>query len=1635
MPEIRHTDTTTHNSGQKDIPPSGKKHLIKSTLLRRTLKTLFGVIVFILLLPALIYVPFLQDALKDVACDMASEATGMNINIKRFRLKFPLDVTLDGVLVLTEKGDTMVQAKSLIADVKLMPLLKMDAQINSVNLVEGKYNMVSADSSLYMRLQAGNLKFDGGSNLDLKHSRISLRNPILKDTKVLMDMDVWKKVPDSVSTPTEWIISTDKMRLENVSFTMSMLPTIKTLDLHIGTGTLTGALIDLKHNNIHVGSFDCEKSSATYITPTAKYIAEHPAPIDTISPPSPPMSITLKNVHLGFDHALYATDGVKPAAGFDPSYIEVEDVDIKAENFYNRASELRLPIKAMRAKERSGLQIRSCQGTLSIDSVGLDLNGFTLSTPYSNLSADAYLSFASMSMDITAPIDIKAKGSLGLEDIKAFMPSTEPMLSMLPTQRPVTFDITASGSVSDLSLQTLDIAIKNFLTLKASGRVKNPTDFKKMYASVDLNGRLSNANALTKLMAKPLAGLGIHIPTFSIKGHVGIDREQYTASLGMTSSAGDASLKGNVSLNAERYNIDASLSHFNLGSIMPSLGVGTLTGHITANGAGFNPTTPRTSADITADIKTLVYEGSDFAPFSLNATLNKSNFKAHLDGANPNLNLTLTAEGYIAGNKYSGSVDADMHHVDLQKLGLIDTACNGEGQFLLSGEADINSMLCDLNLSLVNLDWQYGETRYSLPHAFDATLKSTPAATDATLYANGVEMSLHADSPLKSMTASMPKVFETIMNQVEKRDLNMTTISEALPTFKFDLNATGQGLISELIKDSGVSFSTLSLSLANDSTLSGKMNLLGAGNKSLLIDTLTLNLAQRGRMLDYKLHAGNTASNLPEFANVNLSGYVGSNRASVYLRQYNAKGKEGYRLGMTAAMMDSTVSIHLTPLEAVIAYKPWVINDANYIQIGPRQRIEADLQAYSGLSSVSLMTVDRPDGLQALNVGIKDLRIEDFLQMNIFAPPVSGSINSDLTLVYRGKSVTGNGTVGIQGLTYDKTLIGNLDLDIKAGMGFTGNSGARIGLLLNNKEVMVANGYMITDSVAASSRIDGTPTAINLELKEFPLSVANPFLPAEYMQLSGELNGKMKVTGSLSAPVINGSIACDSVGIRVPIASTTLRLDSDTPIVVADNVLNFKDFPIRGPGQNPFILNGSVNAANISDIGVDIAVSGDNVALINNTRAHSDIYGKLFVNLDASAKGNMDRLDINANMSVLPATDIYYTYVSATGKIENSTTTDVVKFVQFSDTTATVEKDSTVASSMAMRINAVLNIVSGAKATVNLGGTNKVQLSPSGSLTYTQNYMGDTRLNGTLYTGTGLARYSVPMIGEKTFNFDEGSYVNWTGDLMNPALHINATDHVRANVQQEGVNSRLIYFDVGLSVSGTLTSPKVTFDLSTQDDMTVQNELLSMTAEQRSASAINLLLYNTYTGPGVKANANLSNPLFSFIEGQLNSWAAKNIRGVDLSFGIDQYKQTIDGQNDNTTSYSYQVSKSLFDNRFKIIVGGNYSTDAQADENFAENLISDISFEYNLKQTQNMSMYLRLFRHTGFESILEGEITETGVGFVMKRKISNLRSLFRFKRRKRPAPVEQDSSGIHTDPALVPISKDSIIHTENPNEL
>lgn len=1589
-------------SSPEKVEKKRKTHLIRPAWLRIPLKIIMWIIIIVLLIPVLLYVPPVQTFVKNVACNTVKKSTGMDIAIGRFRLKWPLDVSLKDVVVLEATGDTMVAAKEVIADVKMVPLLKLDVDINELKLIDGYYRMVSPDSSMILKVRAGMLEVDSESSANIKTGEINLNKALLQNGDLSLVMDVWKqqKTPQD-STAIPFVIKANDLRINNFKFAMSMLPTIDTLTLTTPSIVLRRGIVDLASNKVTADYLATSDGSVTYLTPTPEYIKEHPAPVaDSTATASPPMIIKGDTVEVNGYKAIYAVKGAKPLPGFDPSYIEVTDVGVGIKDFYNAASTIELPISRIVAKERSGLQIMEGSGTVAVDSTGLTLRDLKIKTPWSELGATAGIPFALMEMQPSAPLNAEASGSLGLPDIEAFMPTLSPFTTKLPRRDPLTFDIKADGTLGNVDISRLNAGMAGVFELAASGTAQNALDFKKLRANLTFDGSVTNPGVINNL----LGNVGFKMPSLRLVGKASAIDQTYAADFTLRTSVGDLAADGRVSMIAESYNARVNLHNVNVAHFAPTVGVGLVTASVEANGAGFDPTKPRAHTDVVLDVKSLAYGKQILRNIKADVTLKNGVYNLSATSRNPDALFSLDGSGTIAPDLYTFDITGYLDNVDLYSLGVTPDANHGKGEIYLAGSASPAKWIYNADLKLNNVEWTVGNQYFSVPDALTMSFRSAGDFVDAKLDARLTSLAFHSGSGLKPLIDSFTLVSDSVMRQIKRRDLDVEGLQRSLPSFTFDVNASGRGVVGEYLNTMGMSVDTIYGGIKNDSLIAGRINALAISTSSMRVDTVSFGFKQRGKLLDYRAHMGNRRNNtaLAEFADVNLNGYLGSNRVLLSLTQKNQKGETGYRLGMTGAVTDSLVTVHFTPLNATIAYLPWKFNMDNHVDVNfISKRIDASLIAESNESSILLQTQTGKRGNDELKVKLDNIKVQDFLRLSVFSPPITASVDADLNVGYTKSWFYGGGDINVSDFTYDKLRVGDFDLGLRAAHNTDGSTGARATLKIDGQDALAAKMMLVPDSITG----DLMAKTMGLELTRFPLYVANAFLGPDIARLSGYLNGNMNMAGSFTDPKLTGHISCDSVGVYVPMIGSSLTFGDDS-ITVKENYLQMKDFDIWGANKNPIVINGEIDATKLSAVSFNIGLDAKNFQLINNSKkTGSDIYGKIFLDLNATARGPIQHFNINANVNVLSATEVTYSVSPTAASLQEQDASGIVKFVNFNDTAKVAVADS-VAPTIAMRIVAGLNIEPGTNVVVDIPGSfnnmetgnGKVEISPSGELSYFQNYMGDMRLNGQLNLGEGYVSYSLPLVGNKKFTFEPNSYVLWNGDIMNPTLNVKATDHVKANLL-DGGNSRMVNFLVQLNVENTLSAPKLMFDLSTEDDMSIENDLQSMSADQRSTAAMKLLVTGQYSAQGVKTAGSdiVQGALYNYLTSQVNNWMANHVKGVDLSFGVNQYDKTVNGETSSAMTYSYTMSKSLFNNRFKISVGGNYTTDASADENFSENLISDISFEYMLKQTSNVTMYARLFRHTGYESILEGEITEMGVGFVLKRRLANLRDLFHWK--------------------------------------
>ena len=270
-------------------------------------------------------------------------------------------------------------------------------------------------------------------------------------------------------------------------------------------------------------------------------------------------------------------------------------------------------------------------------------------------------------------------------------------------------------------------------------------------------------------------------------------------------------------------------------------------------------------------------------------------------------------------------------------------------------------------------------------------------------------------------------------------------------------------------------------------------------------------------------------------------------------------------------------------------------------------------------------------------------------------------------------------------------------------------------------------------------------------------------------------------------------------------------------------------------------------------------------------------------------------------------------------------------------------------------------------------------------------------------------KYSLPVIPLKTFTIQDGSYIEFTGDPMNPTLHITATERTKATVAGNDGAGRSVDFDCGVVITKTLNDMGVQFTLDTPEDMQLHGELQSMGAEERGKLAVTMLTTGMYLADGNTAAFSMNSALSSFLSSEINQITGNALRTLDLSVGMDN---SVDASGNSHTDYSFKFAKRFMDNRLKITIGGKVSTGAELQQR-NNSFFDNVSLEYRLDQTANK--FITLYFDNNAYDWLDGYSQKFGGGFMWRRKLQSFWDIFRFKEPTTMPPVRPDTVKVKSE--------------------
>ena len=1684
-------------------------------------------LVLVVLLPLILYIPWVQNKAKDIACRYVKEKTGMDLQVGRLLIKFPLDVSLDDMTLLDQHGDTMIVAKNFTASVAVSPLLDKRIEIDGAELEDGKYRLVSGDASMLLRADVKHCKIAGG-HIDLENHKINVLDGELTGGNVQLALYSHKSYHDNDTTKSEpWRIEASRLVLNDVDYSMVMEPAIHNLQAHLNRAELRDGCVDTGLCTVDARSLKVDSIDCKYIYPNEKLAATYNMlypPTPKIENPSDTTSWTVRGdtITLRGGHAIYAVKGKTPGKGLDMGYVEVSDLDFDVTSFYNRGAIVSVPLNGLKAKERCGLEISDAHGKVDVSPQDIQVKDFSVKTKNSSINLDGKVDMSLFDETHTGSMNLSTEASVDLREINSLMPSLSQATNFIPKNHPIKFKGKFDGNTRDLDITGGEIQIPGFVKSRVDGNISNITEPSKLQADVNLDANIDDIDFAKKEFLDKDLQKQINVVPMNLKGNIKYNPKLVTGNIDMNLKSGgslvgkgsyefnnskysvDATAKSlpvnklvpqldvgnvsahvkadghgfdflgnNTSVNAqiqldnidyagkqyrnydadvklngtnfdaqvnargrgnmvakgsfdpktEIYDIDATLHSFPVQEIAPQLGVGNISATVKAKGQKFDIFNPSTRINADVDLQSVVYNNKTYKDLQGNIVLDGNTFEGHINSSNPNCDIYADLNGSINGDIYDVNLKGNISDLDLNALNLMDVPCNGSGDIEMHAQFNLKTNEYQGTISLDELNWLLDEKRFYTESAnisFDLNNSST--SINFNEQSNYIDFS--STHSVENLIKSFDRCVEIAQHQYKKMSLDVNQITDEIPQFDFKMKMGSNGIIQRFLGQWDIDFRDLHAELSKDSTLHANAVANNLGYHTHVIDNISLNIEEADNVIGYNAHMKNKKGSWDELAQVDITGFATESTVNMSLHQQNIDNETGYQLGVNAIVQDSIVRANIIPNHPIIAYKQWDLNDSNFVKIDfGNKRLEADITLERDSSLISLKTDPiHVAGKQNILAKIQNFRIDEWTKIVPSLETVSGVMDADIALSYDGQNFEGEGEIELHKFTYNNMPEGDMKMSTKLTLDpVTSSTDITAYLNIDGSDVAVAYGVLNDDTAS-------NPLNVKVDLNKFPIRKISPFIPGRMVLLDGFVQGALTVEGALDSPLVNGYLASDTAYVKLPRYGSSLRL-SEKQIDINNNVINFEGYKIYGLNNNAAILNGSVNFKSLDDVQMDLDLKGKNIQFFGSTqRRFSEIFGDSFIDFDGNIKSRNNLTSVNADAKLLAGSNFTYVMQNDINTVvNNSATKGMVTFVNPNDTTSR-NNDIITGGTTASALNILVNIEVERGAKINAflqpEGKDRVSVDGSGRLRYLLDFAGKEHLSGTYNISSGVVRYTPPVISQKVFNLVEGSSISWNGEMLNPQLNLKATNSVRTSVNNtNGSGARLVDFDIIAELKNSLSNIDLKFDIEAKNDASVEGELQTLTDTQRSQTAINLLLYNSYSGSMPTGDFSTTGALFSFLQSQINSWTANNLNGIDISFGINQYEGAQKG-NRIETSYSYHLSKSLFGERFKIAVGGEYSTEATKEENFSENLISDISFEYLLNPSG--TRYVRLFRHKGLESVLEGEVTVTGVSFVMKHKLSSLKDLFKWLHKSKKDELPQiNSAPSNNDNSLVPASTET----------
>ncbi|SDF36344.1 Autotransporter translocation and assembly factor TamB [Mucilaginibacter pineti] len=1356
------------------------------------------------------------------------------------------------------------------------------------------------------------------------------------------------------------------------------------------------------------GSFYLKKQKDS--TTNLKFILDYFNSGDTSKSTSKPWTLNFDRIAINNFHFRYKNqliDTVENKVNFndiDVSHFStvVTGMDIKNHLFKGNIQNLTL-------KEKSGFYVKNFSSNATIDTNMVLLKKLTIKTNHSDLKDYFKMRFKSFNdfddfeNKVTMDADFKSS-RISSSDIAYFTSGLEKVSFDLGVEGRV------KGMVNNLKAKGVTITGGQATYIKGDFNLRGLPDWDNTFLELKFDQVASNKKDLDYLIShfsgKPTQKVPDIIGKFgniNFSGRfTGLQNDFVAYGVFKT---GLGRFDSDINLKIDKKGIPSysgklDAFNFNLGSLLDesTLGRTTFTSDIKGSGDALKNLTEK----VNARINYIDFKGYTYNKLTVNGTFIKKLANGHITINDKNIKLDLRGSVNLAPTLPVYNLAATIQDARLNKLKLIkdtitistqlktafsgNSLANIQGNILLSPARVVdprNNYLVD---SLYLSSSGEGNSR-------EIALKSD-----------------FADANIKGTfdLATLPSYFKTIVKKYIPSI--KTTIVQPKPE-QFDFNLTLKNLdpltaifMPKLkIPDRGT-FTGQFNSTDKTATLSGYIKTIKFGKiifHDFIIDETTsdnllgLNLSlSRVDLTDSLFIKDINITNFLKHDSLNFNVKLSDKNAVNQLDLY----------GLVEFGRDTTAKLKLLPSDVILEKEKWKIQDQVRIRLLDGKTQVSGFELSNGAQKVRINGFISDNPADELKLSFEKFNMRTLNQLTKTSGIyLKGYLNGDVKMTGITKSPGVSANLGIDSLTMNKTLVGDVKI-----VSTLGNDRKQADMKLN-----IVNRGLETMNIAGIYAFTEDNLDFDVKMNQTEAIIFEPFIKDLVSNIKGNISTNLKLTGKPSKPQLNGDITLVNTGVTVNYLQTPYTVNSklnvDNSVVKIDNMI-LKDSH-GGTGTT----NGTVDLNNPSNPNIQVVLDARNLLALNTTFKNNHIYyGTAYGTGKFSFKGPVDnmKIDIKANTEAGTVFNIPLNTSSTASEY------DFIKFVSHSDTAKVVDKTR---AFNGVTLN--FDLTADEKTVVKIA-TDYGQLEGSGvanNLKLNINSLGDFEMFGDFLITTGKFEFTAKNFISKNFTVSQGGTIRWTGNPANAEINLKALYEVRTSKAplytaaglQTPTSAQQTLVQAQLILTKSLLQPNIDFDFNFPTDPSVKDDLATYLADNnnRSQQAISIIVRRSFSSNN---NNNLTNQVVGVAGEAVSEFAFNKLNSLISQSNIKNFDLNIRSFNEASASLRFFNSRLSFNGSLFTNTGSNdlFNNNTSLFNQKFNALTKDFEALYQIRKDGNLTARYsyRLLNNTTLNTLsnqLDYQYVN-GLGLVYQRDFDTfgefIRSLFR-KARKTTTPV------------------------------